>query len=231
MERDIRESLENILSLVSEDLRFAETKNAALLTANAAAVIGILQVNPTSHGFQLFLVVYLNALTVVCALSGVVSLISFIPRAQNPYLGMGLEPATGDNLLFFGHIQKYDPPAYLRGLYASTGHAGEEPHDLERMYAEQIVVSSRIAARKFTYFRWAIWITIGALITPPLAYLLYLVINENQRQRAVLSLKELVKASPAGRQGAPKASTVPPVSGPQPQGETSPSSPASPASH
>ena len=36
MQREIRESLENVLGLVSEDLRFAETKNAALLTANAA---------------------------------------------------------------------------------------------------------------------------------------------------------------------------------------------------
>lgn len=197
MHREIRESLENVLSLVSEDLRFAETKNAALLTANAAAVIGILQVNPSLDTSQLVLLYYLYALTMVCAFSGVVSLISFVPRAQNPYADIGLAPAPKDNLLFFGHIQKYDPPAYLRAVYAAAGRAGEEPAELELMYAEQIVVSSRIAARKFTYFRWAIWITIGALITPPLAYLLYWGINEANRARALAALTRRMQAAEA----------------------------------
>jgi len=185
MRIDIREPLENILSLVSEDLRFAETKNAALLTANAAAVVGILQVNTGSPVVALaFLVIML-----VCTVSGVVSLISFIPRVENPYRSLGLVPAANDNLLFFGHIQKYDPREYLRALYVSAGMADEQGSEMERMYAEQIVVSSRIAARKFTMFRWAIWITIGGLVTPPIAYLLYLGINENQRERAIAALK------------------------------------------
>lgn len=196
MQREIRESLENVLGLVSEDLRFAETKNAALLTANAAAVIGILQVNPSLDASQPMLFYYLYALTLVCAFSGVVSLISFVPRAQNPYADIGLPAAANDNLLFYGHIQKYDPPAYLRAVYAAAGRAGQEPEKLELMYAEQIVVSSRIAVRKFTYFRWAIWITIGALLTPPLGYLLYWGIHENNRERAVAALRRQAVPKP-----------------------------------
>jgi hypothetical protein len=212
---NIRESLENILGLVSEDLRFAETKNAALLTANAAAVVGILQVNPSSHGAGAVLGVFLNILTVVCTVSGLVSLISFIPRVENPYASLGVEPAASDNLLFFGHIQKYDPPAYLRAIYTAAGR-GDDPHEqLERMYAEQVVVSSRIAARKFTYFRWAIWITIAGLATPPFAYLLYLGINENQRERAVAALKKRFAgrekpAAPAPESSAPPATDAAP---------------------
>jgi hypothetical protein len=199
---NIRESLENVLGLVSEDLRFAETKNAALLTANAAAVVGILQINPGSHGVQAILAVYLNALTLACAVSGLVSLVSFIPRAENPYASLGMQPAPSDNLLFFGHIQKYAPPAYLQAVYGAAGRAGEDEEEIERMYAEQVVVSSRIAARKFTYFRWAIWITIGGLATPPFAYLLYLGINENQRERAVAALrKRMSRAEPVTAPG------------------------------
>jgi hypothetical protein len=206
---NIRESLENVLGLVSEDLRFAETKNAALLTANAAAVVGILQVNPGSNGAQAVLGLFLNVLTFVCALSGLVSLVSFIPRVENPYRSLGLAPAPSDNLLFFGHIQKYDPPAYLQAVYAAAGRGGEEHEELERMYAEQVVVSSRIAARKFAYFRWAIWITIGGLATPPLAYLLYLGINENQRERAVAALKRRM----ARREAPPPVVTEPGAGG------------------
>ena len=202
MQREILESLENILSVVSEDLRFAETKNAALLTANAAAVIGILQMDPSAA--SLWLMLYLYTLVIVCTLSGVVSLISFVPRPVNPYGRAAAEPAAGDNLLFYGHIQRYDPAGYLRAVYASAGRSGDEPAALERMYAEQVVVSSRIAIRKFNYFRWAIWITMGALITPPLAYVLYWGINEGNRQRAMARLRRSQKtAAPAPAAPAP----------------------------
>jgi hypothetical protein len=206
MRIDIREPLENILTLVSEDLRFAETKNAALLTANAAAVVGVMQVNPRSPTLQwAFLAIMLT-----CAISGVVSLISFIPRPENPYRSLGMAPSGTDNLLFFGHIQKYDPREYLRAIYASAGQADEQGSEMERMYAEQIVVSSRIAARKFTMFRWAIWITISGLVTPPLAFLLYLGINENQRERAMAALKRKRNESrPAVSVTAPAAEPSP----------------------
>jgi hypothetical protein len=170
----MRASLEHVLVLVTDDLRFAETKNAALLTANAATVIGIVQIFASHAHLNAAVVAYLFAIGLAGTVSGICGLVSFIPgaRPRTPRAHEG--PAPGDNLLFYHHIRKYSAEDYLRTLLAAMEHDGPPPSRLERMYAEQIVACARIADRKFGIFRFAIWITICGLTTPVVALALYL---------------------------------------------------------
>ena len=67
--------------------------------------------------------------------------------------------------------------SYLAGLYLASG---LEPKDfplLHRMYAEQIINNSRIAWRKFSYFRMGTWATISGVLTPVAALILFFVVN------------------------------------------------------
>jgi hypothetical protein len=100
-------------------------------------------------------------------------LISFVPGVQPrpPHAGQTL--AESDNLLYFHHVRKYEPDTYLAAMSAAMGGQAEPPTRLERMYADQIVVSARIADRKFTIFRYAVWITIVGLVTPIVAVLIW----------------------------------------------------------
>jgi hypothetical protein len=78
----MRASLEHILVLVTDDLRFAETKNAALLTANAATVIGIVQIFASHAHLGAAVVAYLFAIGLAGTVSGIFGLVSFIPGAR-----------------------------------------------------------------------------------------------------------------------------------------------------
>ena len=166
--------LEHVLVLVSDDLRFAETKNAALLTANAAAVIGIGQVFVSHPHLGADATAYLLAVGLAGMVSGMLGLVSFIPRVRPRGPRAHEVPEPGDNLLFYHHIRKYEGEGYLRAMLAAAQQPEHLPTPLERMYADQIVASARIADRKFELYRYAVWITITGLTTPVIAPLLWL---------------------------------------------------------
>jgi hypothetical protein len=166
------DALEHVLMTVSDDLRFAETKNAALLTANAAAVIAIGQLFVSHPHLGAWPAAYLTAVGLAGTVSGILGLISFVPGVRPRPPRPHQVPGPADNLLYFAHIRKYDGASYLTTMSAAMDAAGART-PLERMYADQIVASARIADRKFTLFRYAVWITITGLTTPLVALLLW----------------------------------------------------------
>lgn len=183
----MRASLDLILPLVSEDLRFAETKNAALLTANAATLIGIAQIVSSTGGVGLAAGVYLVLVTVGSLVSGVINLVSFVPYVHGADAGSAPLLPT-DNLLFFGDVRKYRPDDYLHALLVAEDGLADAPTVLERMFAEQIVITSRIAARKFRYFRIALWVALAGLGTPLLAGPIYLYLERRAARPSVPGL-------------------------------------------
>lgn len=165
--------LQDILSFVDGHVKFAETKNAALLAIDAGALYVIGQVI-AEHPPSSWLAVYISILLIGCALSAVVSLLSFLPATQIPWIRSRRSWETGGSLLFFGEIQGYDADSYIKKLCASIGHDSEEASDLDLMYAEQIIANGKIAARKFTYNRIALWCLLFGFLTPVLGLLLLL---------------------------------------------------------
>jgi hypothetical protein len=168
----MEEKLRYILALASEHLKFAETKNAAILAANAAVVLGVLQILSGSAGTGI-LRIYLAAVGVCSTIAALIALISFLPQTHIPWLARRESPTSRDSLVFFGDIQKYSPNAYLEALRTAAGGVAGDAPPLELMLAEQIVVNSRIASRKFTYFRYAIWVMLSGVLSPILTILLF----------------------------------------------------------
>lgn len=170
MEQRLRE----VLAIVTDHQKFAETKNGALLALDGALVIAVLQLVNGSEHMDRRLFAYLLCVTLFAAVSGLIALLSFVPQTQVPRTRSVGVPEQQDTLIFFGDIQKYSVDDYLAALHAASNeNSGLNATRLERMYAEQIIVNARITSRKFTYFKFAVWLVIAGLLTPLLILLVY----------------------------------------------------------
>lgn len=175
----MEERLRVILSSVSEQLKFAETKNATLFAANAATVMGSLQILAgvkDNDWISRYFVLLIGCST----MSALIILISFLPQTSIPWLSRGRQSEAKDSLLFFGDIQRYDKRTYLSALYKACEIQNPKPLRIELMYAEQIIVNSKIASRKYAWFGYAIWITLAGILTPLIAVPLYRFVRTKQ---------------------------------------------------
>jgi hypothetical protein len=158
------DQLKNIFTNINDWLKFAETKTAALLTGNGLLIFGIIrtlkdqEINPALTQFIYFVLLLLILSLLTC-------LISFIPSLKLPWLITSKKPSDSDNLLFFGHAAKYNSESYLEKLFSSTENPEKSFTTYEKYYAEQIIVNSIIALRKFRLFTFAIWLSVGAVMT------------------------------------------------------------------
>jgi hypothetical protein len=160
------EQLRHILSIVDGHVKFAETKNAALLAANSALIIGAIQVltpYPTELGFLHRIGMYAATL---CLIAAAFSIVSFLPLRSRPYLWKQRRVSENDNLLFFEEIQKHSETSYFRAFLDANDLPNREAIGLERMYVNQIVINAKLASSKFAYFEYAAWITLTGVLTP-----------------------------------------------------------------
>jgi hypothetical protein len=161
--------LRAVLGFVDGHVRFAETKNAALLSANAATLFAVLQAINRTPPMGVWLHRYLLVLATASMLSLIVVLLSFLPVTQIPWLSRPPKRRPEPNLLFFGDIQRLDGSAYLTDLILATENGQVRWTPFHRMHADQLVVNARIASRKFTYFKVGIWFTMAGVLTPVIA--------------------------------------------------------------
>lgn len=170
---NLRDILKDILSSVNEWLRFAETKNGALLALNSGCAIGIsklitdLDQGLIFWGLGMSLALFLGSAT-VC-------LVSFLPTTTMPLVVGTNNNGRDENLLFFGSIANHNIDSYLQAILHSTPSCPSPPSQLERLYAEQIIINSGIAKAKYKYFKFAMWLCLAAVCTIPIALVLYLV--------------------------------------------------------
>ena len=156
---EVEDRLRYILSLVNEWLKFAEAKNGALLAVDSAMIFGVFKLSES--GWPHVGLFYLTISVLIA--SAVSCLISFIPKLKMPTFTMKREPDSGDSLIYYGHIAKYNPENYLKALYGQADTGSVSPSSLEVDYAKQIVTNSRIALRKYFCFTVALWFAVGAL--------------------------------------------------------------------
>lgn len=169
----MEERLGHILSIVNEWLKFAEAKNAALLAANTAIIFAVLRVLDSKTICRQWLSAYLLLGLLLLAAAAFIALVSFIPQVRIPWLALRRQPSSRDNLLFYGDIAYYDPTNYLQALGARTTPAANAFSSFEQDYAVQIVTNSRIALRKYVLFSAAIWLTLTAVLSLPVAIVIY----------------------------------------------------------
>ena len=110
-------------------------------------------------------------------LSLLAALISFIPQLKLPSLKGAVSRKKTDNLLFYGDIARFEPEKYLASLYQANGVKDHEYSKFEIDFATQIIVNSQISVRKYKFFQAAILLTLSGIVTPIIAFIVYIIVN------------------------------------------------------
>lgn len=161
-----------VLGLVNDWLKYAEVKNGALLTINGALIVGMHQMVDWHEKRPDCVKTFVWMATVFLAASMLVGLASFYARTKA--FGFDIEKVSGDggtNALYYGHLADMRRADVLARLVYSYDPSSPDQY-LEDL-ADQIIINSKIARRKFALFNCALMLTIVATITPIGALLYY----------------------------------------------------------
>ncbi|EJL6463916.1 hypothetical protein NMR75_003846 [Vibrio cholerae] len=159
------------MSKINDWIKYAEAKNAANIAFCSASIFGVSRLALAQEELPMSIAYYSIMVVVLLMLSIVMSFMSFIPRLKSPWVFIG-ERSDSDNLLYFGDACKYSGVSYLKKLYEGKDGTSEN-YSIELMYANQIVVNSKVAYMKFKSFDVAVMFTISSVVTPIGACLLY----------------------------------------------------------
>lgn len=167
--------LVHILEQVNGWLKFAEAKNGVLITLNGAGVWGMLEFIQSASPTGFFLL-YSWIFVLFMALSAILTLLSFLPVLKAEWLQPVGDQRSESNLLFFGHIAEHTPEELLEALDISTR---EDLNSINRDYAEQAIINSQIALRKYNLFHLSLWLTLSGITTPVLSLITWYATRRN----------------------------------------------------
>lgn len=141
------------LARINEWLRFAETKNAALLTFSSAWLVAVCSLWSNDKTPPPIRTALLFAFPFIAA-GAIIAVCSLLPKNQNKNAGDTAQQLTTKNLLFHGNVGRLDiatAPTAFRVRYGSSANGGvsvDHVYDL----STQLVETSRIAHSKFRLF-------------------------------------------------------------------------------
>ncbi|MDF2118725.1 DUF5706 domain-containing protein [Roseiarcaceae bacterium H3SJ34-1] len=170
---DQQEAYEKLLSATLsrtiDFVKFAEAKNAALLTFSSAWILASvnLSATATSTGWRQAFGLALPLFVV----SALISILSFLPQIK--LAKFHRDPSRAKSLLFFGDAAEFSPESYrdrMAERYTPPENESATKNQLDDL-AVQINVNSKIAVRKFRIFAVGAWIAlsaIGILVVPAL---------------------------------------------------------------
>lgn len=145
----LRENLQTVVNW----LNFAEAKNAAIIAINIAFISMINDINIIRNNNFIFALV-----AGIAVLSSLIALIAFFPKSTKG-ININCNLGTDKNLLFYEDISKYGTDEYVCTLYKKYIDKDILPNNLsslEKDLAEEIIVNSKIAVRKYTLFKLAL---------------------------------------------------------------------------
>jgi Family of unknown function (DUF5706) len=157
----MEDRLKYIFGIVNDWLKFAETKNAALVVAVCAASVPICDHFP-STGEPWSVRWFCSAGCVLFGIAGFLSLGTFLPRLIFTWSESKAERSATHNLLYFGHIAKYSAADYLKALYDAELTTSPN-RKLELDLAGQIVINSQITNKKFKQFAAACYFALAGI--------------------------------------------------------------------
>jgi hypothetical protein len=151
-------------------LRFAETKNAALLTFCSAWIIASVNMLKGGSTMSREYVVALTIALMLFAIAAMLSVWSIAPRLMHRVKGRA--PERQRNLLFFGDVAPLEiadfKAQFIARYLPAEGHAISEAYIDDLM--TQIAINSKIAERKMRFFHWSsrvAFLAITVLLAPP----------------------------------------------------------------
>ena len=179
-----------ILQDVHDSQKFAEAKNAILLTFSGAGITSCIDLL-TENGSEISdpLKFGLSLTIILLSMSSVVCSLSFIPRInverilwlRNKSLKKSnfLTRKHADNFYYFGYLQKYTYSQLLDALN-DCYFDGKLNRNYKKEYqdiAEQIVINSEITFRKFKIFTYAIYFLILSILVLPIPVIINLALE------------------------------------------------------
>ncbi|MGF6700548.1 hypothetical protein OKW38_005160 [Paraburkholderia sp. MM5496-R1] len=156
-------------------LKFAETKNAALLTFCSAWLLGIGNLLSSGKKIPLFVDSGFRLSFIFFALGALFAIISFLPKTS--IRAFVKSPPAGSNMLFFGDIAAMSIEQFARDSIdryrpvESRSFSDEYIVDL----SVQIAVNSRIVLRKIRLFAWGarcVMLALFMLVAPAIGQIL-----------------------------------------------------------
>lgn len=164
-------ALSSSLSRVIDFVKFAEAKNAALLTFCSAWLLATINtLNNLSRPLPSVWVWCGNAAVCLFAVAAVVAIRSFLPKRLEDIYN---DPDGDKSLIYFGHISLYETTRFV-SLYKerympTAGQVATEQYMSD--IAVQISINSAIAANKFKLFNIGAYIAMAGVIAFSIASL------------------------------------------------------------
>ena len=165
----MEDKLKFIFSNVVEWLKFAEAKLAGIIVFNGAVIIGIMQTTVDLPSFNISIKHAIYFLLFGNLFSLIISLFGLSPMSKRLKL-KGKLITEDDNLLYYSDIIKYTPEKYLSVL--EDKYKLKRESTMESDLAEQIIQISKIAQKKYEYFRFCIIFTTGTFLAGLIVLLL-----------------------------------------------------------
>lgn len=167
------DDLTNTLGSVNQWLKFAEAKNGVVVAATGAALWGALRMI-VSGEVRWYLTIYLLVLVAFFLAAFVVSLLSFLPKLYPPP-ALEQPDANDGNLLYFGHLATLSKELLIERYREAACVKADDITKIHWMYADQIIVNSRITLAKFSMFTTSAKLLLYGILTPIIAFpLIYL---------------------------------------------------------
>lgn len=160
----MEERLQYLLTNVNDWLKFAESKNAALLAANVAVAFGLMSQFQGKSNIPYWVPIYTSIVTICFILSSGICLLSFVPKLQIPHKPPKKKSGKKQNMVFYGHIAGLSIQDYLSALYERNGLDPNKATPFEKDFAEQIIVNSDIALWKYKCFGVALTLTMVGIL-------------------------------------------------------------------
>jgi hypothetical protein len=166
--KEQREALEKVLpgtlSRTVDFLKYAETKNAALLTFSSAWLLALANVLASDRVLPHSIRVSVAVSLLFFALAALVALYSFLPKVKLNVFHR--DPNRERSLLYFGDVAEFEATAYVQRIgqrYAADPQQTVSDHYLDDL-AIQVFAISQITVRKFAIFNWAAGLVMLALL-------------------------------------------------------------------
>ena len=159
--RDVERQLSDLLGRVIDWLKFAEAKNTGsvgLSSTGLGVIVTFLVAGPSLPPVA---GVGLALGAVALMLSLLLTVASFLPSTnlEKHLVGERERPTSRDNLLYYGHLSRYEPRALVEAMaemYFEQGGEAYAPSKLALDLAAQIVTNARITVRKLAFFRYSL---------------------------------------------------------------------------
>ena len=161
LKRDVERQLSDLLNRVIDWLKFAEAKNTGavgLSSTGLGVIVTFLVAGPPIPDLA---GVGLGIGAVSLMVSLMLAVASFLPSTnlEKHLVGERERPSARDNLLFYGHLARYEPRALtvaIAEMYFE--HEGEAfaPSKLAVDIAGQVVTNARITVRKLAFFTYSL---------------------------------------------------------------------------